>query len=89
MAAAVRLPGPLAMTAAVASTIASAVPATIAPAVPAAVALAAAIVLGQCGLPGEPKLGVVDGELGRHCDQGQRRTASKEQADRDRSGSGS
>jgi hypothetical protein len=55
MAAAVRLPGPLAMTAAVAATIAPAMPAAIAPAMPTAVALAAAI--GQRGLPGEPQAG--------------------------------
>jgi hypothetical protein len=75
------------MTAAPAATVAAPMAATIAPAMPAAVALAAAIVLGQRGLPGQPKLGFVDGEAGRHRDQGQRRTASKKQADRGREGS--
>ena len=66
---------------------ASAVPATIAPAMPPAVAPAPAIVLGQRGLPGEPKLAVVDGEAGRHRDQGQGRATSKEQALHGRAGS--
>jgi hypothetical protein len=48
MAAAVRLPGPMTMTTA----IAPATPATISPAMPAAIALATTTVLGQCGLPG-------------------------------------
>jgi hypothetical protein len=71
MTAAVRLPGPVTMAAA---TIAPAMAATITPAMPAAVALAA-IVLGQRGLPGEPRLAVVDGEAGRRRDQGQGRAA--------------
>jgi hypothetical protein len=70
------------MLAAPAATVAAAVPATIAPAMPAAVALA-----GQRGLPSQPKGGVVAGEAGRQRDQGQRRTASKKQADRGRAGS--
>jgi hypothetical protein len=56
---------------------------------PAAVTLAAAIVLGQRGLPGEPKLAVVDGEAGGHRDQGQGGAAGKEQAEHGRAGSGS
>jgi hypothetical protein len=81
MAAAVRLPAPLAMTATVAATIAAAMAATIAPALPAAVALA-----GQRGLPGQPKLVIVDGEPGGDRDQGQGRAASEEQAEHSRAG---
>jgi hypothetical protein len=71
MPAAVRLPGPLP---------AATAPA-VAPAMPATVSLATAIVLGQCGVPGEPKLAMIDGEAGRHRDQGQGRAACQKQAD--------
>jgi hypothetical protein len=80
---AVRLPGPMAMTTA----IAPAMPATIASAMPAAIALATTTVLGQCCLPGEPKLAVIDGEAGRHRDQGQGRASGKQQAGYGRPGS--
>jgi hypothetical protein len=68
MASAVLLAGPMAA----AST------ATIAAAVPAALALATTIVLGQCGLPGEPKLASIEGHAGWRRDQGQGRAAGQE-----------
>jgi hypothetical protein len=54
---------------------------TIASAIPATIALATAIVLGQCSLPGEPKLATLEGEAGRDRDQGQGCAAGQQQAD--------
>jgi hypothetical protein len=80
--AAVRLPGALPMTAAIPPAMA----ATVASAMPAAIALATAVVLGQGGLPGQPKLAVVDGQAGRHRDQGKGRATGEEQTDDGRGG---